>query len=75
MENNSLALDWVLCIQYPVWFKINKVCTLINSGSKINALSTMYALKLGQIVRYINVGAQQIDGFTFETFGIVLVSF
>ena len=34
-----------------------------------------YILKLGLKVCSTNVGAKKIDGFTLETFGMVLVSF
>ena len=77
MEDNPLALDRVPCIRYPIWFKKSKVQVqaLINSGSEVNAITPEYASKLGLKVRPTNVGAQKIDGFTLETFGIVLASF
>ena len=77
MENNLLALDWVPCICYPIWFKKSKVQVraLINSGSKVNAMTPGYASKLGLKVRPTDVGAQKIDGSTLETFGMVLASF
>ena len=34
-----------------------------------------YILKLGLKIRFINVGVQKINGSTFNTFEIVLVSF
>ena len=44
-------------------------------GSKINAITSVYALKLGLEVYRINVGAQKIDGSILETFEMVLASF
>ena len=77
MEDNPLALDWVPCICYPIWFKKNEaqVRALINFGSKVNAMTSEYASKLGLKVRPSNFGAQKIDGSTFKTFEIVLASF
>ena len=73
-----LTLNWVPCIYYPLHFrkdKKNEVWALINFGSKVNAMTPAYVLKLGLKVRQINVRAQKIDGSTLETFKIVLASF
>ena len=75
MEDTSLVLDLVSCIHYPVWFKNGEVWALINFGSEVNAMTPIYAAKLGLKIRHTNVKAQKIDGSTFETFGIVLASF
>ena len=48
---------------------------MINSGNDVNAMTSGYALKLGLKVRLTNDGAQKIDDFTLETFGMVLASF
>ena len=74
-KEDDIVLDWVPCIFYPIWFKKNEVQALINSGSKVNAITPAYASKLGLQVRQIDVGAQKINGSTFETFGMVLASF
>ena len=75
MEDKPLMLDQVPYIHYPIRFKKNEVQALINSGSKVNAMTPGYALKLGLKVRPTDVGAQKIDGSTLETFGMVLASF
>ena len=77
MKDKLLALDWVPCIYYPIQFKKSEiqVQALINSGSEVNAMTPGYALKLGLKVCLTNIEAQKIDGFTLETFEIVLASF
>ena len=77
MKDKPLALDWMLCIHYPIWFKKSKVQVqaLIDSGSKVNAMTLGYASKLGLKICLTNVGAQKIDGSTLKMFGMVLASF
>ena len=48
---------------------------LIDSSSKVNAITLGYALKLGLKICFTNVKTQKIDGSTLEIFGIVLASF
>ena len=69
IEDKPLALDWVSCIYYLIWFKKSKVQVqaLIDFGSKVNAMTLGYASKLGLKVCPTNVGAQNIDGSIFET--------
>lgn len=50
-------LDEVPYIYYPIQFKKNEVQALINSGSKVNAMISTYALKLSFRVCRTNVGA------------------
>ena len=38
-------------------------------------MTSGYISKLGLKIRFINIKAQKIDGFTFEMFGIVLANF
>lgn len=54
-KKDNIALDRVLCIYYPIWFKKNEVQTLINSGSEINAIELAYILKLGLKIRLNNI--------------------
>lgn len=75
IEDILLALDWGLCVHYLFWFKNNEVWALINSGSKINAITPTYIAKLSLKIRYINIRAQKIDGSIFKTFEIVLTNF
>ena len=74
-KKDVVALNWVSCICYWIWSKKNNVQALINSGSKINAMTLRYASKLGLKVRSTNGGAQKFDKSTFKMFEIVLASF
>ena len=76
-EDVVVALDWVPCICYSIWFKKSEieVQALFNSGSEVNAMTPGYASKLGLKVRFIDIRAQKIDGSTLKTFGMVLASF
>ena len=65
----------VSCIYYPVRFQEEQVRALLNSGSKVNAMSPAYAKRLGLKTRKTNVGAQKIDGSALETFGMVIADF
>ena len=48
---------------------------MLNSGSKVNAMSLTYAKRLGLKIRKTNVGAQKINGSTLETFEMVIADF
>ena len=48
---------------------------MLNSGSKVNAISPAYAKKLGFKTRKTNVRAQKINGSALETFGMVIADF
>ena len=48
---------------------------MLDSGSKVNAMSSAYAKRLGLKTRKTNVGAQKIDGSILETFGMVIADF
>ena len=77
-RKDEVILERVPCVHYPLHFhkdKENKLRTLINLGSKINAMTPAYVSKLGLRVRHTDVGAQKIDGSTLETFEIVLTNF
>ena len=76
-SQEDVVLDRVPCICYPIRFKKNElqVQALLDSGSKVNAMTPRYVSKLGLKVRPTDVGAQKIDGSTLETFGMVLASF
>ncbi len=69
------ALQRVLCIRYPVSFQNNKVHTLIDSGSEVNAMTSTYATKLGLTARKTCIGAQKIDGLPLETHGMTSARF
>ena len=72
-----MALARILYIHYLLHFwkdNQNEMRALIDSSSKVNAMTPAYTSKLGFRIRQINVGAQKIDGFTLKTFRIVLAS-
>ena len=64
-------------IYYPVWFQQDQeqVRALLDSGSKVNAMSLTYAKRLGLKIRKTNVGAQKINGSARETFGMMIADF
>ena len=76
-KKEYVFLKQVPYIHYPLHFcKDNAdVRTLIDSSSEVNAISPVYASKLGLNVYHTDIGAQKIDGSTLETFGMVLASF
>ena len=76
-KEDEVTLEQILYIYYPLWFQKDTVDVraIIDSGSEINVMTPVYALKIDFKVHYTNVGAKKIDGSTFETFGIVLTSF
>lgn len=67
----------MLYIHYSLRFQKNTVVfrALIDLGSKINAMTPVYAFKLALKMYYTNVGAQKIDDSSFKIFEIVLISF
>ena len=58
-KENVVILDQVPWIYYPIWLKKskNQVQTLINFGSKVNAMIPEYILKLGLKVCFIDIEA------------------
>ncbi len=75
MTVSSEALQGMPYIWYPAQFRNNKVQTLIDPGSEVNAMTLTYATKLGLTAQKISIGAQKIDGLPLETYGIVSASF
>ena len=75
--NKEVTLERGPCIHYLLRFRkgIAGVRTLVNSGSKINAMTPAYAAKLVLKVQITDIGAQKIDGFTLETFRMVPADF
>lgn len=74
-KKTEVALEWVPCIRYPIYFKRNKVQALFDSSNEVNVITLGFASKLGFKIRYTNIGAQKIDYSIFETFEMVLASF
>ena len=76
-KKKNLFLEWMPCIYYLLRFYKDTVGVraLIDWGIEVNAMSPMYASKLGLKVHHTDVETQKIDGSTVETFEIVLTSF
>ena len=76
-QDEKVVLEKVSCIHYPIWFQESQeqVMALLNSGSKVNAMSPAYAKKLGLKIWKTNIGAQKIDGFALEIFKMVIADF
>ena len=56
-ETSSKEVVRVSCIYYPVRFQEEQVKALLDSGSKVNVMSPVYAKKLDLKTRKTNVGA------------------
>ena len=77
-EGKKVILDQVLYIHYPIQFWNDKRATiwaLINSGSEFNAMNLAYPKKLGLQTQRTDVGAQKIDGWLLEIYGMVIAAF
>ena len=77
-EAQEVILDRVPCIHYPVQFRKDKGATiqaLIDSNSKVNAMTPAYAKQLGLQIWRTDVGAQKIDVSLLKTFGMVIIGF
>lgn len=74
----KVVLDWIPYIHYPVQFQKDKEATiqaLIDSGSKINAMTLVYAKQVDLRVQRIDVRAQKIDGSLLRTFWMIIAGF
>lgn len=58
-KENEIVLKKVLCIQYLFYFQKDnaEVKALINLGSKVNAMTLEYALKLDLKICHTNIKA------------------
>lgn len=75
---SGMVLDRIPYIYYLPRFnkdKEIKVWTLINAGSKINAITLAYASMLDLPVWQTKIRVEEIDGFTIKTLKIVLINF
>ena len=73
-----IVLDRLPCIHYQVQFRKDQGATiqaLIDSSSKVNAMTPAYAKQLGLWTQKTNVGAYKIDGPSLRTFGMVIAGF
>ena len=76
-EAQEVILDRVSCIYYPVQFQKDKevIRALIDSGSKLNAMTPAYAFKLGLRIQKTDVSAQKINGSSLRTFVMIIAGF
>ena len=71
-------LDSVPCIHYLVQIHKDKgkdVLALLNSGSKVNAMTLAYTAHLGLKGRVTNVDAQKFDRFSLASYSMVIAAF
>ncbi len=73
-KKTKKELERVPYIWYPVTFK-DQTEALLDSESKVNAMSQAFAQQLGLKICKTNVGAQKIDGTILETYGMVVSTF
>lgn len=71
----SPQLEREPCILYDIGLKNRKIQSLIDSGSKVNAISPSLVKSLKLSTLHIYWGAATIDGFCLATFGMVLATF
>ena len=72
------VLDKVPCICYPVQFRKDKgkdILALLDSKSKINAMTPVHAAHLGLKVKVSNVGMQKIVGSLLAIYSMVIITF
>ena len=65
----------MLYIRYLILFQKNKVQALINSGSKLNVITPVYAAELGLMTQKTSVWAQKIDGLPLATYNMASARF
>ncbi len=73
-EKTEAELERVSCIWYSVIFK-DQTETLLDLGSKVNAMSQAFAQQLGLKIYKTNVGVQKIDSTTLKTYEMVVSTF
>ena len=69
------VLHRVTCIWYSVQFQANQVKALIDSCSKVNVMTLVFAAKIGFTPKSTNVGILKIDGSPLKTYGMVSAEF
>lgn len=72
------TLQWISCIQYPIQFQESwnrEVGALINSVSKVNAITHAFAARFDFSPQSIDINLQKIDGSALKTYGIVITGF
>ena len=74
-ENPRSNLVQIPCIRYSINMKKKSVSVLFDLGSEINAIHLTFDKELGFSIRPIDVGAQNIDGTTLDTYEMVVAAF
>ncbi len=67
-------LEWIPYIWYSIILK-NLTKVLLDSRSKVNAISQAFSQQLGLKICKTNIRVQNIDGTTLETYKIVVSIF
>ena len=74
VENQQL--ECVLSIQYPVQFKSHIIVqALLDTGSKVKAMTLAYAARLELRICFTNVGASKIEESMLLTYYMMLANF
>lgn len=71
-------MQQVFCIQYLINFpkaQLEKIQAIIDSVSKINAMTLVYANWLSLEIRPTNVCTQKIDDLALKIYGMVIAGF
>ena len=70
-------LEQISCIWYPITFRKKSVSmlALLDSGSEVNAIHSIFVRELGLSIRLMHIGAQKIDGTILDIFGMVVIAF
>ena len=74
-KNLGSNLAQVPYIYYSINFGKKSVSTLLDLGSKVNAIYLIFAKELGLLIRTADVGVQKIVDTTLNTYGMVVVAF
>lgn len=69
-RKNFVSLSSTLLLK-----NLHKTRALIDLGSEVNTITSVYIAKLILKIEKTNIGAQKIESFTLDTFGIVLADF
>lgn len=72
-----ILLQYISCIWYLVQFREDpkEVKALVKSGSEVNAMTPVYAIKLGFAIGKTNIGAQKIDDSLWKTYNMTTTDF
>ena len=71
----AIPLQQISCIWYPVQFQGDKIQALTNSGTKINKITSIFAVKLSFVTQKTDIGTQKLDGLLLATYEMVLAGF